>query len=414
MYRSPKQNLDRMTAATYLPQVQTRTPYANVSSPCDQKLDSVVARPILPPPVPSCRLPSFPWLYESVESIRAQTASHLEALPQAVAPSTRSKQTMPGAHASATYIEYPHQFPTPSKLSEISRRENEASISNGELNSRSERSQESSHRALIIATPDRRWGSHDHVKKPQHTELTPEKRWIHKMAERKRRSDCSETLVEMRTHFLPDSLPKASSTSQKSIVPRNDILILCLAHIVCLIEVCDILAHELDQLFQKYERERYALVKDRDFYKARYTAAQQQLDALHDRPKRRDPGNTSPASSPASPNRKHRESGVSDDGNKARLSLKRSSCSPDFLPSFPNRQSTWVSYVTDKIKKFIEKRSKTPGGNGQKTTSDEQEPSKRKRKRSLSDSTVTNEYFSKKKRKRSSSDSTVTNEHVEE
>jgi len=357
------------------------TPFANVFSPCDQERDSVVAGRILPPPVRSYPVPSCTWPYGSVEFPRAHTASHLGTLPQAVAASIQTKRTMPVAHAFATGIESPHQSSTPSKLSELSRGKNEPPIPNSGLDSRLDPLQGSSRRASIGSAPDRSRSSHDYVKKPRHDEITTDKREKHTIAERKRRSVCSGTIMEIKTHLLPNLPAEASSTSHKSVVPRNDILVRCLANIVCLKEACDILANDYDEFFQKYERELHAAVEEKHRYKVLCTAAQRQLDALHDHPKGQSPGHTAPASSPPSRNTcKHGESGTSDDDNEGKPPLKRLRCSPDLTTSIRNRKSTWRSDVTNEIREFVE--------NWRKITGDAQEPSKRKRKRSSSDSTV--------------------------
>lgn len=217
--------------------------------PCIQYNASVIDQRRLPLPICSDRVSSSKWLGGSVQSPRAPLPPPLgHLIESSAAPSHLNAATL-RPQPSAIYISSPNKPPASS---------NAISLTSGKTNTAMPAKTRHSPPTPPHPPPPRALpnpssnhsptpaASSNNASQPTNPPPPPKKpkkstsaptaptRPPHKVVERERRRKCSEIIMAMTSHFLPDLLPDVSSKSHKSIVPRNILLEYSLAHIVCL------------------------------------------------------------------------------------------------------------------------------------------------------------------------------------
>lgn len=377
----------------YVYRNQSSAPFSNIFSPSDQEHGSIISSRLLP--LPPSLIPQRPWLHGSAMSSPVHNAPRLGNLEPTLVTSNRLEGAIPTHRAPTAYAEPPYRWSIASKLSRFSPEDQTFPVlCRGSDSHRDPVKRQCRHTSNKPAQ-ERSRSFVDNPEESQQMLPTSKKRDLHKtadreshkLAERERRSVCSATIHRIKMQLLPNLLPEHSPSSHKLGAARNDVLVYSLAHIVCLMEECDVLATENDVLTQKYASERNALVERIEHHKVQYTVTQLQLDALRKISPGRGHRNTPPASSPPSPNTfKQGDLGILDGDDEVKQSIKARSSSRKFPPPIYTRQRIWKSEVIDKIKKFLTYESDT--------RTDAPKPTRKKRKRSASDSTLTMERSS--------------------
>ncbi|MCJ1361581.1 hypothetical protein MMC16_000681 [Acarospora aff. strigata] len=369
MFDCSEQSPKCMGNAAHIPKGRTSIAFPKICSPYDQEFSSVVTQRRLPLPIYSDRISSCKWLCGPVDLPTAPLAPF-------AAPRTRSVTSLDqsnGVRFPALTIETgsTDKSPTQSVDSICSEGNIEPLAVNAGLLSRSGPELASSGTWASVESVSGATDEDPATEKGPKHKLS--KQVIHRVVERERRRVCSEIIMAIKTHFLPDLLPEVASNSHKSIVPRNILLEYSLAHIVCLEEKCDSLASDCDELIQRSRREWHASDPNADRHHAKRTTAQSHRDSLREASPKRPSRDTPPASSPSSPNTRNN---TADKPPSRPLQF-----SPDMGQPLSNRRTTWRSDVANKVRKFVDDRKRP--------YRDVSETAGRKRKRSSSDVSVT-------------------------